>query len=873
MNTRFKILKGDKTFDNYPMPNLLLESVASGDALSGGDQTIDYFTVTTDGGYIYNQEEISQTWYRNDEDKIVIFVVENSAEEIAEIEAEFGSENIEIVTGETEADFEILLSEIVEQGYIIVDANIARPIVVDDTEYSNENQRNVFTLDEGQFFNIRSRQPLSNVSEVDYTWASTLISEFKENAVSKIVRLVDSTTNVPMLEYEYCDFDFTDYDGSSDNQQIECHIIARKYVKGDYTEVINEDIKIPVTVMDDEDDEENFTTMYGSTLSFSVNNNNVTIEDSGYSGKAISTSVQLEGNSYYYEIEWKNNNTDGEDNDITTYVDLVVQDSVLASQYASKYGNMLVSPFPVKDKRLIFTRNAEEGIIYYYEDDGEEFSYLIEPYYQYHNGVDLRTADSISIFNLNFGYKTVYLENGLVSFGINRLNGQMYLRKWDNESQQYITLFTFQLQHYDDVNINNISDDRIELQASNTIISMYRGHPYVILHHDVEDINILSQFGKVWGEQVGDNPSSNPTYFDLLNTQNMLPPCVGGTKTLNDDCTRTYECGYTVDIEKDADLCKIYGLEDGQTFECPDLIDTSIVLDLDEPIYEAVFDTVLRVSGNLNDDDIIYFIIDGDVVDTPATFADGLPYIFQESRAYDISAVFIGDDTRSFAVAPTETIMVEQIEKATPPTPPTPPSPTDPCPHPKTGKYKARIETPLKFHYMDGQKMRLRLTRGGLPVCGETVEMVDFFYINTELTRKDGYTRDIFNTHSKSVPKKYKIGVRYYYMGTDDKMNVTSDFKDVEIKKADVEWKLNHLAGTVNDYFSVKLRNKQNPSVEIPNTQVTVYINGKAHTKKTNDKGNVNFKITKKGNYKYKCTFGGNKYYNKGEQSFKEKVK
>ena len=838
LNTRFKINKGDKTFDKtIPVP--LLETVASGDSLTSTSEEHDYFIVDTDGGYIYNGEEIQSTWYTNEDGKIVIFIVEGSEYDRNRIEEEYQDYDIVIVTGETEVEFEDLLQQILDEGYSIISARIGVPIEVDDTEYSNENQRNIFTLDEGQHFNIRTKEPLSQVSQISYDWTTTLIAEEKENHISKIVKLVDTSTSNPMFEYEYSDFDFSEYEAG--DSQIKCHIIARVFRKGDYDEAFNDDIYIPVTVMDEDESDEDYVPMYGSNLTFKLNNNIRTVEDTGYTGKAVNFDTTLEGVSYTYEVEWKNNNPDGEDADITTYVDLTVQDSILASRYASKYGNMIVSPFPVSDKKLIFTRQGEEGILYYYENDDEEFSYLIEPYYTYHNGVDLRTADGISIFNLNYGYRTVYLENGLVSLGINRLNGQMYLRKWDTESKQYITLFYFQLENYDDINLNNISDDRIELQASNTLISMYRGHPYVILKHELENIKIISQFGRVWAEEVGDSIDTYPRYFDLLNTANLLPACVGGTKTIDDDCLKVYECGDTVDCETDNDLCKIYDLENGDVFQCPDLDDVSIEMNMTSPIYIGESTNLNITTSDLVAGDKVYFIVDGDVLDQDEyvmTYPTPVPFTFEESREYQVSAVFVGDDTRSYAIAPTVTIMSDQR----------PPSGggggggTPDCPQPESGKYVLTIDCPNRFKYRDGQKIKYKLTRGGNPVCGKVIEIVDFKYMNTAKTKPDGSAETV-NTLINSEVGKYKIGARFYE-GTVNKP-ITYVFKDITVVKNDVDWKFNG-ADTVNSYAFFNLHQKGDESKPLANTKVTVYIDGKATTKKTNDHGTVGLKINKK---------------------------
>ena len=863
LNTRFKINKGDKTFDKYKMPTLLLESVASGDALSDFGQTddelevrpTDYFNVDTDGGYIYNGEEINTSYYLDDEDKIVFYVDSDTAYMIPDIIREYGEDNVDIIQGTSEDDYNALIEQINNEGYYIISADYGNPIVVDDTVYSTANQRNIFSLEEGQHFSIKSRNTISDVSQITYDWSTMMIDENKENAISKIVRLINKKDNLTMFEYEYSDFDFTEYNRDGDNH-ITVHVIGRAYRKGDYDEVINEDIRIPIIIEDDDEEDVDGASdiFYGSSVSFRLNNHVLRVIDTGYTGNVLDKpDIRLEGESYYYEVEWKNNNTDGETGEVITYVDLTVQDSLLASQYSSKYGNLIVSPFPIADKTMVFNRNAEEGTLYYYDDDKEEFSFLIEPYYQYFNGVDLRASvddeSYISIFNLNYGYKTVYLENGLVSLGIDRLNGKMYLRKWDNDSKTYISLFTFQLENYDDININSISDDKIELQASNTLISMYRGHPYVILKHQLENINILSKFSRVWAEQVNDDVMDYPTYFDLMNTDNLLPACVGGTKTIDNDCVEVFECG------------------DPDTVECPDLSEVSIEMDMDDDIYEDE-ETLLNISTeDLTEGDIVYFIINGDVLDDkPMTYPTPVHYTFDENKEYEVSAVYVGDDNRSYAVAPTLTIVAKQRqidsggggqEEGG----------TTECPKPASGKYRLTINSPKTFKYMDGKEIKFTLTRGGNPVCGKTIERTIFVGIFSSETKPDG-TSISKNNLVRYVPNKYKIGARFFEGG---EQICKSEFIDVTIKKADLEFVCNE-AGAVGNNVVFTLRDKDTKRV-IPNTQVAISINGKVKVKKTNKNGQVKWKIKSKDKYTYLCAFAGNKYYHKVNKTFKEVIK
>lgn len=506
LNTRMEIIRGSKV-NNQKVSELLSEVVSTGDPLSAGDihdvgddvVTEDFFTTDTDGSYFYNR------------DKIVID--EDTHEE-------------EIIT-------------------------------------IPDNLRNVFSIDNGQHIYVKTRKPLSNVSQLSFEWNSSLLDEIKENNISRVIRLIDSVNKNPVFEYEYTNFVFElDYSESIPSiDAVSCDVVYRVFNNEeweDYT-VPNVDLRIDVEsggvvdysdddniVIDDEDEEdivdENSEAIYGSTIHFNLNNHKLTVIDEGFNGQELvigeDNDINLDGESYYWETYWVNNNADLETNDVIAYFDFIVDNSLLDSVYADKYSKMIVSPFPVSDKDILFTREAEEGTIYYLKDDGDEFSYLIDPYYIYHNGTDMVTQDGVSRFSLIYGDEIIYIQNGLVRLGFNRVSdkSQMYLGKYDVTSGEYVTTHTLHFTKYHDVNVKSISDDKIELQASDCIFTIWRGHPYIMIKHELEDILIDTKFNRVWGENVNNDVSEYPSYYNLMNDDNILPSCVGGGNEIKSSC-------------------------------------------------------------------------------------------------------------------------------------------------------------------------------------------------------------------------------------------------------------------------------------------------------------------------------------------------
>lgn len=547
LNTRFKIDKGNLIY-NQPISPVMAEVFERGDKLAE-DITQDFFTVVTDGTYMYNTSEVVEVDYLTSEG---YEVVKNGSN------AEYTDSSSVTHTLDTLANYVAYLEN---NNYdVVVPTTNGDTIKVKALLDVPTNQRNMFSIDNGQYIDIKTRNTLGTASEVTFEWANVVSDELRENNLERIIELVDKATNEPVFKYQYSDFKY-DYDDTTDPQTIEsvrATPIAYVRKNGDWitqSEEIELDTIIetggiiddtddatPIdTSSDDEYQDDNTDTselIIGSTIHFQLDNHTLKVIDEGFNSREFETStIELEGESYYWRTIWTNKNSDGESNDMICFFDFSVSDTIVDTQYADKYSKLVVSPFPVSDKKLVFNREAEEGTVYYYEDDGEEFSYLIEPYYQYMNGTDLVTDSGISIFNLNYGYKLVYIQNGLVRLGFDRIDGRLYLGKYDSKSGAYITTHHMHLDKYSDINVRSISDDKIEIQASDSIFTIWRGHPYIMINHSNEDIWIDTRFNKIWAEKVGgDDASELPIYWDLMNNANILPSCVGGTKEIRSSC-------------------------------------------------------------------------------------------------------------------------------------------------------------------------------------------------------------------------------------------------------------------------------------------------------------------------------------------------
>lgn len=443
-------------------------------------------------------------------------------------------------------------------GYFNIDSD--GNYIYDDTQALN--RRTLITMDNGQSIWMKSVDPIGESSNISMEWYSTKIAEDRENKIDRTIKLVDKDGQA-VLEYKYYDYDFN---SKSDRYtcRVNCTVLDKSI--NSYRTVIDRDMALgndveslnltkdvnghvvqetepsdydmmdgtsrtyfdPSTSAEVDSDPFSYNDfMYGSKIHFKIHGNVLSIVDEGFTGKEISRdSIQLEKGEYYFVVEFKNNNTDGDTNDVLHFFDFEIQETILSSQYKQLYSDVVVSSFPIPNKTLLYTRRSEEGLLYYYKNDEGAFTYIQEPFYMYWNGVDLRSKGDISLFNLNNSYALFYLQNGLVRLGFNRLNGQLYLYKYDVQSDSYVFVTQMQLKEYTDFNIGAFSDDKIEVKVGKTVFTMYRGYPYVLVQHNQDDIDLTTVFNRVYAEGVNGVNTDFPVYWDLINSDNLLPHCI-----------------------------------------------------------------------------------------------------------------------------------------------------------------------------------------------------------------------------------------------------------------------------------------------------------------------------------------------------------
>lgn len=739
------------------------------------------------------------------------------------------------------------LEEVVnDNGYFLVDTDGA--YIYDDSDDIDNSMKTLVALDNSQYVNILSDEYLAEICSVSMTWNSTKIEEDRENNIERVINILDEN-NQPVFRYTYYNYDF-----DTNDEYYKCQVLGEKLLEtGDWKTEISKELTLAVDieslqlevnangkvvqesephideyVIEDEDEEDTETYsfndyIYGTTVKFLLNNNVLSIIDMGYNGQEIiAENIDLVNSKYKFEANFVNHNVDGDSTDVITFFDFEVGESIITSDLGNLYKDMIISSFPIAGKKILFTRNSEEGTLYYYQHDSSEFSYIQEPFYMYFCGVDLQNRAEASIFDLDNSYTIFYLNNGLIKAGFNRITGDIYIHKYDIWSRQFIHICDLHCTNTD-FKIGTFSDDKIELKAGTTVYTMYRGHPYLIINHPDEDLLFNTAWHTAWAEKFNGIAYPFPIYFNFLNNSNLLPSDIGG-----------------INISKKNITVTDYENNDVNTFP------TVTVTRPEGAIYQKTPTTFTITVDGLSEE-----------VELPCSVT------FENTEAYTVQAAYLGDDTTGVAFS--DELIITPVQAP------------DNGGSDAVGSYKMEIvNLPKKWAYMSDLGWAWRLTKGGEPVVGETVEVIVPNRVISIETDDDGivtldYTPTVLEAAYGWNVGIYTIGASYWHYNNGEKDKVIADvYQDVKITKGNLNVSFKE-AGTIKNRARWNIKDEYGTNVIGKKVKITV--GGKTYTKTTNENGNVSLLVNKKGYKKYNIIIPADTKFKQFKQSYTETVR
>ena len=509
---------------------------------------------------------------------------------------------------------------------------------------------------------------------------------------------------------------------------------------------------------------------------------------------------------------------------------------------------MIVSPFPIPHKRVVFTRESEEGTLYYLDGSQEPFKYMLEPFYQYYCGTDLVTRNGTSIFNLNNSYTYFYIENGLVRLGFNKFNARLYLSKWDIITKQWIPTHYFHMQDGTKFGLGEYGDDKITITAgTDTRFTIWRGHPYIMIQHPNDDIFIDTNFNYAYSDKVNGDPYEYPLIHSFLNTDNLLPECIGSTKI-------DYKC---ISIDDDVITAGT---------------DHTITVDVDT----ATTNSTQELKADIipaTTDGTVHYIVDG--VDVgEASYPFKVNHTWRSNGTHTIQAVFTGDEDDNIAISEPLTINVDVPDPARGTNAD---NGADFSENNPTGKYKLVYIGETQFTYKDKKKWGVMLTRGGVPAYNMLVEMqLPTGHTVTKHTDAEGKAW-VENYDIDFIPGKYHLGGRFYENWSNG--NVVSGkvlceaIKSAVIKQATPKFTHNADKCKVSKGKDLVVKLRGVDSTGLEDKKITYTIGGGAKkTKTTNSKGNIHIPCNSVGNMKIHLSFTGSVRYKAHKDTINVKV-
>lgn len=271
---------------------------------------------------------------------------------------------------------------------------------------------------------------------------------------------------------------------------------------------------------------------------------------------------------------------------------------------------------------------------------------------------------------------------------------------------------------------------------------------------------------------------------------------------------------------------------------------------------------LMTLSGTTNLYDLnegVTILLDGKEASTITT--NTYKNTFKDKKIHTLQAVYKGNNEIGVAISNKLTVKARMPENI-------------------DGDYLLEtIRVPANQKYMEDILWKWKLTKGGIPVEGATIETYHFVEAGTLTTDSNGIAMLHSDNFSQATMINYQswnvglhqVGARFYHYDdpNSDRTVVVETWKNVRVTKNDpqIEFYKAEYVGK-NAYF--RLTDPQ--GLPLKDTKLIIKVNGKTYTKKTADSGRVKITMNRKGHFKYIVTFVGNDNLNSKTVSFEETI-
>jgi hypothetical protein len=351
----------------------------------------------------------------------------------------------------------------------------------------------IFTLTGTQSLKLTSKTTISDPATIDLTWATNKLAD-----TERIIRILDEN-KVTLLEYTLNPLDDTGLD-------IEGNIDITDYDDGNNGEEVDVDLAVS----------EDGTTFSTRTL-IQIEDNVVNIIEEGASEQEFSYNFILEESNYYIEIEHKHiASTDS----ITTFAFNIDETHLLTTE-KSYYINQICSSFAIPGKVVEYTREAEDGLIWYYRHDETVSKYYTDPFNIYKGGTNVTTESGVSLLSNRYSVDPICITNGLVKVMFSFKYRMIWLYLWDwtlTDTDKWVLAGRFTLSNMENIKVYFITQDKAIMSVGGTLWTIIRGRPWIDITHPQQAIYIVDKKDTVWR----DNGSGAGTETTLGETKTLL---------------------------------------------------------------------------------------------------------------------------------------------------------------------------------------------------------------------------------------------------------------------------------------------------------------------------------------------------------------